>query len=793
MNWPGAWDLKISAMTQQSVDILARAEPEASPLAALRASEERLRLVFDSLPSPCAIYDSDRRFRVVNQAMLKMLRMRADQIIGRRDEELLPRQFTDVYLPHLLRTMETLQPTTAECAFHGTGGTVYYMTHYVPLLDEAGNLCEVLGMSYDVTRQRTAEEGLRNRDREIRSLTENVPDIIARFDRQGRFLYLNRPIAETAGITAEEFLGKTMVEVGMPEPLLSLWERTKSEAFDHGHTVENEFSHDGPDGVRYFESRVVPEFDAAGQVATVLTITRDITVQKRARSKLAETEERYRLVLEDQTETISRFKVDDTMIFVNDVYCRLFGTSREDLLGNNWHPQAVAEDLPTITEKLAQLSPENPVVVIENRVLTATQGVRWMQFVNRGVFDETGRLVETQSVGRDVTERRLAEAKLAESEERFRLAFESIPVGMIMLDVNMRIQRINPALVEMLGYSEAEVVGHSPYEFTHPDDIATGRELTNQLLRGEISYYTRDKRHLHRDGRIVWCRLTVALLRNDLEVPFRFIGIIENITERRTAEEELTRYREHLEELVRSRTRALEASQQTLRSAERLASLGTLAAGIAHEINNPVGTILLAAEMAQVAQNATDTQTLARCLEGIKDDALRCGRIVKNVLHFARQEPSDKRPHPLNDVVRQTYARLQKYAAERRVTLQMTLDKDVGEVLMNPIGIEQALENVMRNAIEAQSDNVVVTIETIAAAECFMVRITDNGPGIPAEVQKHIFDPFFTRRRATGGTGLGLSLVHGTIRDHQGQIRVDSAPGQGTTFTILLPRCLSSD
>src|SRR6185312_115228 len=112
---------------------------------------------------------------------------------------------------------------------------------------------------------------------------------------------------------------------------------------------------------------------------------------------------------------------------------------------------------------------------------------------------------------------------------------------------------------------------------------------------------------------------------------------LEDINERRASEQELARYREHLEELVRSRTRALEASQQTLRSAERLASLGTLAAGIAHEINNPVGTILLAAEMAAAAQAAGDEEALARCLAGITTDAKRCGRIVKNILNFARQ------------------------------------------------------------------------------------------------------------------------------------------------------------
>ena len=224
-----------------------------------------------------------------------------------------------------------------------------------------------------------------------------------------------------------------------------------------------------------------------------------------------------------------------------------------------------------------------------------------------------------------------------------------------------------------------------------------------------------------------------------------------------------------------------------MRSAERLASLGTLAAGIAHEINNPVGTMMLAAEMALAAQESGDRERLIHCLETITQDAQRCGRIIKNVLSFARQEPSEKSPCDLNDVVRRAIERAHGFAFGRAATLEQCLDAQVGQVLMNSMAMEQALVNILRNAVECGSGGMNIRVTTAAASQFYRVTIADDGPGIPAELQPYIFDPFFTMRRQCGGIGLGLSLVHGTISDHRGRIYVDSAEGTGTTFTIELP------
>jgi len=882
---------------------------------ALRTSDERFRLIVDSLPSPCAMYDAERRFLFVNRALTQSLRLTPEQMIGRRDEEVLPSYVTAAYLPHLCRAVETGLPQRAECSFRGKAGSFDYIASYVPLVDAEGRVREVLGVSYDITHQKRVEQELRRRDDELRSLADNVPDITARLDRDGRHLYINRRIEAVTGMPAESFLGKTDRELGMPAQLLAEWDRTRLLAFDTGEPVESTFDFPTPAGVRHYEMRLIPERSADGSVATVLAIVRDITDRKRLELALRESEEHYRLVVEDQTEVICRFNAEGVLTFVNDVYCRFFGKSSGQLLGRRWHPQAVSEDVPMIEERLRTLSPANRVVVTENRIYSGTGEVRWMQFVNRGFFDGEGCLVETQCVGRDITDcklaemkltesvdrirsafhaapigivlanfdgtfirvnqafckmlgyahselsamnvmqvnhpldaaettahrddlpggerppivthkryvakdgrtvwarvtstvvsdqngrplydlamiedvtgQKLAQAKLNESDERFRSSFEAAPIGMILIGLDHKLLKVNQAFCGMLGYSEEELTGVPIMRITHPSDEAATAARLEALSGGGPLLATTEKRYVAKDGRVVWARVTSTAVRDSEGRRLYGLAQIEDITASRLVKQELEQYRAHLEELVRSRTRALEASQQTLRSAERLASLGTLAAGIAHEINNPVGTILLAAEMALAAQVTDDEETVTRCLDAIKADTKRCGRIVKNVLNFARQEPTEKWPHQLNDVVRQAIDRVQVYASRRDATLSTSLDDDVGLVLMNPIAIEQALTNLLRNAVESRPERISVRVATTTAEHSFTVTIAADGPGMLPDVQQHIFDPFFTTRRAAGGMGLGLSLVHGTVSDHQGRIRVDSAIGEGTTFTIEFTR-----
>ncbi len=227
---------------------------------------------------------------------------------------------------------------------------------------------------------------------------------------------------------------------------------------------------------------------------------------------------------------------------------------------------------------------------------------------------------------------------------------------------------------------------------------------------------------------------------------------------------------------------------EQLRQAERLASIGTLAAGIAHEINNPVGGILLSAEGAWDELTSTGDRTyVATCLKEIMEDAKRCGRIIQSILRFARQQPTEKWPNDVNALVRRAVHLTREAVSRRGGDLSVQLAPDLPEVALNPTEFEQVLINLIQNAVEAGGTNTRVVIQSQRHEVGVRLRVIDNGPGMTPSQLAHVFDPFFTTRQQTGGTGLGLSVVHGIVAAHGGHISVDSAPQQGTTFTIELP------
>ena len=296
----------------------------------------------------------------------------------------------------------------------------------------------------------------------------------------------------------------------------------------------------------------------------------------------------------------------------------------------------------------------------------------------------------------------------------------------------------------------------------HPEDRERIRRAFAEAWR-ERGRIEADYRVVLPDGDVRWVEARAVCVPVDPTRPagpFQMVGVHVDVSERREME-------------------------AMVRRSERLVSLGTFAAGVAHELNNPLGTILLAVDAAR--QGAHDPGVVARALDDISEDAERAARIVKSVLRFAREETTERAPLDLDACLDDALDHARPYCRDRGVALEARIAKRPLRVLANATEIGQVVQNLVRNSAEACEPGGRVWVEADAVGDEVVVIVSDDGCGMTATEVERAFDPFYTTRAQQGGSGLGLSICHGIVEAHGGRIEIDSLPGTGTRVWIRLP------
>jgi PAS domain S-box-containing protein len=648
-----------------------------------------------------------------------------------------------------------------------------------------------------------AETALRESERRFACLFEEAPVGYQALDADGRLTDVNRAWLGMLGYSKEKVRGRWFGDFLVPEDRDKFAERfARLKAAGEIHGAEYEI-------VRKDGTRITVSIDGTigrnerGRLAQTRCVIRDVTDRRRAEKALEEShdelerrveertaelleanrqlsqeiverkqieqdlrrsEERFRLAFEEGPLGMGLVDINGKYLQVNRALCRMLGSTREQLRGESVVGLAHARVRRLEMVQLRRvISGEIPSYTWEDRYIRQDGRIIWTRITATAVHDQQGKPICGLGMVENITERKQAEEALRESEERFRLAFEEGPLGMGLVDLEGKFLQANRAFCKMMGYSEEELWGRSVLEITHAEDRATQTTHLKWLTSGEIPSYTSEKRYVRKDGQTVWARLTATSVRDRHGTITYSLGMFENITERKHAEEALFR-------------------------AERLASVGTLAAGIAHEINNPLGAIALSVDAALLTREQPDgEEILEASLKNIQAGAIRCGRIVKSVLQFARNEESQKWLSNLNDVARRARDMTRKRAAESGVSVALELDGELGALAINPTEMEQVFVNLIYNAVEASRPEDCVNVRIEHTSESARILVEDQGCGMTETQLKRVFDPFYTTRKATGGTGLGLSITHGIIQGHGGEINVKSRPGGGTTVAIILP------
>ena len=408
---------------------------------------------------------------------------------------------------------------------------------------------------------------------------------------------------------------------------------------------------------------------------------------------------------------------------------------------------------------------------IEYRIITRKGARRWLRLTCQPEIDpESGRVIRVYGAAQDITESKLAVDALRESEARFRAIFDNAMLGIGTISREGRLLDANQAFVEMLGYPREALIGMHFGDFTHPDDVAVNVALFDELLGGERSSYEIEKRFVRGDGNVIWGRLVVSRVPGSggEEGPFQ-VGMVEDLTEQR-------------------------AALAALIEAEKLALTGTIAASIAHEVNNPmqavVGCVGLAIEKLEEAARTDNgaPQTALQLLRVASQEMQRAGHIIAQLRDLSRRSwPNAWRPVDLGDLVESVLTLASGEISQSGIEVIKEVEPDLPPVLLVPARIQQVFMNLILNAVAAMPSggNLVVRVRADPEKPGVLVSISDTGVGIASQDLGRLFQPFFTTK--ADGVGLGLHLSRNIMHEHGGEIAVTSSLGEGTTVDVRLP------
>jgi len=340
---------------------------------------------------------------------------------------------------------------------------------------------------------------------------------------------------------------------------------------------------------------------------------------------------------------------------------------------------------------------------------------------------------------------------------------------------------VSPACLNVLGYEPAQLIGRTKRELVHPDDhhliqpVPEASPSSSQASAIPVSdRHLSEYRIRRKEGRYIWAQVRSLIIRDEQGQPREKITSLRDITEHKQA-------------------------QDNLRLSERLGSLGTLAAGIAHEINNPLGAILMAAHAAREFNQQQGQQAMVEeMIDQIMHDTRRGSQIVRGVLQFARQQPAEMKTVRLRELVLSARIHALRYLGDRvtgkkEVVIKVRGPDDSPWVHVGPVSIEQTLINLLYNAVDAGATRIQVQVRPMADVQRVMVQVIDDGSGMTSDQIAHAFDPFYTSRANTGNTGLGLSIAQGIVVAHGGKITLTSDVNRGTTVSFDLPMASPPD
>jgi PAS domain S-box-containing protein len=597
----------------------------------------------------------------------------------------------------------------------------------------------------------------------FRDLIDSFDDILLALSLEGEIRAVNRSFADFVGLTFQEIINLPISHFVTDEHATS---EDELKRIMHNFVERRTWS--GVVHVRLKKTGAVFFFDCVAhamvredKVHGLTILARDITSQRRSEARFTE-------LFETLQEGIYIVTPDDKILEVNPALVHMLGyDSKIELLGKKVSEVFVDQEQRSILvhEVNRQPSPQGKEITLRRK---DGQPVVCLNTAS-AVRDAGGKIVRYQGALADITERRAIEKRLYQQQEFARRLVDSFPDLIFVVDTDRRYTFVSPKVEEVLGFSTQEIIGTSFGDRTSLEDRSAALAVFDDLLQGKRNFSSVEIRVRHKTGE--WRRL-----RCHFSPLFNESGKIEGVV---ISGRDITEVKRLEEQLIQ---------------AEKLAAMGQMLAGVAHELNNPLTAILGASEL--LRDRAGIDENTKRQLDMTHRQARRAARIVQNLLEFSRPASPQKKALDLNAVIDRTI-QLHEHSL-RRNAIQVDFHPTTGlpptvgdanqliQVFLNLLGnAEQAIREVRTSGR--------IQIRLGKTGSRIFARLQDDGPGIPADVLPRIFDPFFTTKRPGGGTGLGLSICMSIVREHGGDMEVESPAGSGAAFTVFLPVAMAEE
>lgn len=768
-----------------ATDITERKETEEI----LRANDQNLRSLFEAIHESVSLYDCTGKLVAVNTVFAKRLGRTVDQCVGEYLYNLVPPEVAAHRRPYIVSVLETGKPV--EFIDERQGRWLHHRT--CPVFGPDGSVTHFATYTTDITERRAAEQALSASEEQFRQIVERSNDV---FYRQristGRFEYVSPKIQALIGLTPDEMCAMDLEAQKRrlhPEDLPGLTGFVEDLIeWDHRGLggIEREFRLLNSSGeYRWIHGNYSLIRDAEGNPDLVVGCLSDITERRSADEERRRGEQRFRTLIENASDILVVMNKEGVQTYVSDSVERITGFSAEECTNRLGFEFVHPEDRNRVLDVFGRITATPEAVEQgEYRHRTKSGGWVYLEAIGKNWLHDPDIGGIVLSV-RDITERKKADAALRTSETRYRELVEYANSIIIRMDREGRVTFANEYALRFFGYSAQELIGREAVGSIAPEVDTQGRDLRGMILdigRNPERYRLNENENMLSDGSRVWISWSNNVLLDSEGNFTEILSIGNDMTARKQAEVERIRL------------------QEQLAYSRKMESVGRLAGGVAHDFNNMLSVILGMAEMA--LDRISPEDAVYAELKEIEKAANRSADLTRQLLAFARRQSVAPEVLDLNEAVSSTI-KLVTHLIGEGIDLKWTPGENVRPVKVDRTQLDQILTNLCINARDAVGDVGKVWVETrnvtfdpvlgdesedLEYSRSYVkLSVRDSGCGMSPETVSQIFDPFFTTKKDGKGTGLGLATVYGAVQQNDGVIKVQSAPGQGSTFVVYLP------